>query len=253
MPAQGAPDVLVIPTARKDAFKTGRWTVFVVLIAVVIVIILQLNKPKNTCGNGVLDDSEECDNGTGCTLCKCDDGYIPASTLGCKPKCGNGVLDDREECDGTLYCTPSCQCKQGTISNGSGSCGKHFNVIMDLYEGPFPELFLVKEEHIRDFLQRNGVFVTIVKRDDIKNSQQCTAPLLYVVSISTPRVETYLDEKLCKQTACQGQVTIMPLVPEVHEHVTFPQYSEKCNAKLIPVITNGTTIKADQTLQILSL
>ncbi|MFO0757583.1 MAG: DVUA0089 family protein [Byssovorax sp.] len=59
-----------------------------------------------TCGNGVLDAGETCDDnnptgGDGCSAsCQTEAGYTCAGTPSvCTPNCGNGVLDAGEQCD----------------------------------------------------------------------------------------------------------------------------------------------------------
>jgi cysteine-rich repeat protein len=78
-----------------------------------------------TCGNGVLDAGETCDqgnnnqaNGDGCnSSCQTEAGFTCAGTPSvCTPNCGNGVIDAGEQCDqgaGNLAdgdgCSATCQ------------------------------------------------------------------------------------------------------------------------------------------------
>ena len=73
----------------------------------------------NVCGNLVVDAElgEECDDGN--TV----DGDTCSSTCQTAAVCGNGEIEDGEECDGTPGCTSSCTlesaiCGNGTIEEG---------------------------------------------------------------------------------------------------------------------------------------
>ncbi|KAL7718645.1 Serine-threonine protein kinase [Entamoeba marina] len=47
--------------------------------------------------------------------CHCDDGYVALDNGKCSPStCGDGVLDNIEECDGGNFCTDICKCEEGT-------------------------------------------------------------------------------------------------------------------------------------------
>ncbi|ELP87866.1 serine-threonine protein kinase, putative [Entamoeba invadens IP1] len=86
----------------------------------------------NNCG-----DHGICDQRKG--MCKCLDGYV-LYYGGCS-MCGNGVLDEEEECDNSYkndaFCGPTCYCTEGTVMkrNESGkfcevpTCGN--NIIND--------------------------------------------------------------------------------------------------------------------------
>src|SRR3954462_1519447 len=71
-----------------------------------------------TCGNGLRDSNEECDDGNN----KSGDGCEADCTL---PKCGNGVIDPGEDCDGhdvgNYHCSSNCtveMCGNGVIDFG---------------------------------------------------------------------------------------------------------------------------------------
>ncbi|HAA54434.1 MAG TPA: hypothetical protein DCE42_06740, partial [Myxococcales bacterium] len=83
-------------------------------------------QPTNNCGNGVIDQGEECDGATlnnqTCQTKGFDSGDIKCDatctfdTSGCtkaqtKNDCGNGVVDQDEECDGTALNNQTCQTK----------------------------------------------------------------------------------------------------------------------------------------------
>jgi len=83
----------------------------------------------STCGNGILDDGEDCDavSGTCESTCVCKMGYEPSQVPGqidCQLVCGNGVLDSAagEDCDGGSGCGPDCKCLVGTIPDGELYC-----------------------------------------------------------------------------------------------------------------------------------
>ena len=75
------------------------------------------------CGNGILEDVEECDNGNkpGCKNCLVVPGYncignIGGSSLCSKqPTCPDGIVDPGEQCDngGRLGCSSSCLVETG--------------------------------------------------------------------------------------------------------------------------------------------
>ncbi|EDR29365.1 serine-threonine protein kinase, putative [Entamoeba dispar SAW760] len=77
-----------------------------------------------TCGNGIVDDGEECDGGIGCDHCICKEGYSPYYTprKSClSMMCGNKILNDGEECDGGDGCY-ECECQSGWYKTGDTSC-----------------------------------------------------------------------------------------------------------------------------------
>ncbi|GAB1227986.1 hypothetical protein ENUP19_0367G0019 [Entamoeba nuttalli] len=77
-----------------------------------------------TCGNGKIDEYEECDGGYGCDHCVCVDGtkkYAKAR-LGCIPAtCGNKKWDEGEECDGGDGCI-ECECQEDWFENEQADC-----------------------------------------------------------------------------------------------------------------------------------
>ncbi|KAL7717153.1 Serine-threonine protein kinase [Entamoeba marina] len=68
-----------------------------------------------TCGNGKVDDGEDCDpsyiESAGCNseTCTCDIGFIPIDDICVPENCGNGQIDEGEECDGGIGCD-NCLC-----------------------------------------------------------------------------------------------------------------------------------------------
>jgi len=73
---------------------------------------------QSECGNGKIDGSEECDDGS------CNSNSVPnACRLNCRrPRCGDGVRDSGEQCD-TGANTPQCQncivrCGNGVLESG---------------------------------------------------------------------------------------------------------------------------------------
>ena len=124
----------------------------------------KLNKTAEyACGNGVLENGEQCDLGEGCNSeCKCGDGYNSVKEIDCEKVsekenyCGDGIVNQAiEECDGTdfnericvtegyaegeLTCDPQCtiettKClvkksdegKETTFAKGKALAGKEF-------------------------------------------------------------------------------------------------------------------------------
>jgi cysteine-rich repeat protein len=81
--------------------------------------------PLSTCGNGVINSPEQCDDGAsnGTATDKCD--------AHCRFRCGNGIKDSGEDCDDGVNngsygtCNPDCtlapHCGDGVL-NGSEQC-----------------------------------------------------------------------------------------------------------------------------------
>jgi len=70
-----------------------------------------LENNTHCCGNGVLEDNEQCDGGAGCSgfcLCTFPSTPIPGS-VNCNT-CGDGVVNSNEQCDGGFGCNAECQC-----------------------------------------------------------------------------------------------------------------------------------------------
>ncbi len=82
---------------------------------------------KNTCGNGVLDNGEACDDtrfAGGKKRCSEWDAKYDSGNVTCnnctidysqcieKPSCGNGILDNGEVCDGTLFAESKATCSE---------------------------------------------------------------------------------------------------------------------------------------------
>jgi len=66
------------------------------------------------CGDGHLDDDEECDHADHCEdNCLCVLGHTPDHGNRCKSLCGNNVIDLPEECDGDDGCEEHCKCGKG--------------------------------------------------------------------------------------------------------------------------------------------
>jgi len=108
-------------------------------------------KPSELCGNGQLDEGEECDpklptscslgvckpDCSGCDFSSCGNGVCEADKnenvnncpTDCHSVCGNGVVEPGEECDGTAcnpgQCTSDCTCDSSTC--GNGNCEAEFN------------------------------------------------------------------------------------------------------------------------------
>lgn len=70
---------------------------------------------SKTCGDGVVDQFEDCDAGT-------DNGDDKACTASCKAAvCGDGLVGPGEACDGSEGCTPGCSlasCGNGQLDPG---------------------------------------------------------------------------------------------------------------------------------------
>ena len=85
------------------------------------------------CGNGRIDEGEECDGSSVPNPPKCPEGYestglvyqctdtcsiLDRNLEFCTPICGNGRLDDGEECDGTEFTLKIPECPEGLASTG---------------------------------------------------------------------------------------------------------------------------------------
>jgi cysteine-rich repeat protein len=109
----------------------------------------------STCGNGVLDTGEDCDDNNttdsdGCSsMCQVEDGYgCEGAPSVCSLLCGNGHIDDGEECDGTDFGGLTCAdfgggpypltCTQACIidSRNCPSCN-HDGLVQPLTEDDF--------------------------------------------------------------------------------------------------------------------
>lgn len=81
------------------------------------------------CGDSIIDQGEQCDNGNrvGCTLnCVPDTGYKCSAVLGTASLCGlcgNGIVEPGEECDnkGLAGCSTGCKVDAGFICQGTSS------------------------------------------------------------------------------------------------------------------------------------
>lgn len=85
--------------------------------------------PSSECGNGVLEDGEECD-GTDLGDWTCAEIGFDEGTLSCTiacaldssecRRCGNGILEEGEDCDGTDYGGQTCESRG--LSDGLLGC-----------------------------------------------------------------------------------------------------------------------------------
>ena len=76
--------------------------------------------PDPVCGDGDLDDGEECDDGNLAP----DDGCEPDCTITMPKTCGNEMLDDGEACDGDLFMGETeCKLLDDQYSGCTVSCG----------------------------------------------------------------------------------------------------------------------------------
>ncbi len=111
--------------------------------------------PMPECGNGVVEDGEDCDDGNadntdacveGCKAATCGDGFVHADVEGCDdgndidddlctnmcalPSCGDGIVQDGEACDDgnaddTDACLSTCvvaSCGDGVVHAGVEAC-----------------------------------------------------------------------------------------------------------------------------------
>ncbi|MCA1791409.1 MAG: hypothetical protein LC667_16645, partial [Thioalkalivibrio sp.] len=89
----------------------------------------------NKCGNGTLNQGEQCDDGNttsgdGCqSNCRVQDGYeCTGSPSVCAPEaevdCGDGIVDEGEDCDGGACCTTECTYRPSTTTcrGAAGVC-----------------------------------------------------------------------------------------------------------------------------------
>eukprot|EP00727_Mastigamoeba_balamuthi_P002978 m51a1_g12678 putative protein serine threonine (806) ;mRNA; r:118-3810 len=83
-------------------------------------------RPDHTCtrcGNGVLDDGEQCEvHGLGCnSTCGCVAPMVSSGSANCT-KCGNHVQDPGEQCDRSAGCSSNCTCMFPTVPAGNFVC-----------------------------------------------------------------------------------------------------------------------------------
>ncbi|EKE39832.1 hypothetical protein ENUP19_0099G0024 [Entamoeba nuttalli] len=94
---------------------------------------VSINGECTKCGNGVLDDGEECElNQPFCNnQCKCIEEYYYVNGSCVRNYCGNYRLDPGEECDGGSGCDKRCKCTRRYKPNGKVSCEyKYLNNII---------------------------------------------------------------------------------------------------------------------------
>lgn len=98
-----------------------------------------------TCGNGILEDGEQCDNGnrTGCINCFIGQGYNcygpPGGSSYClkTPLCGDAIVDQGEQCDNgnktgcTTGCAPDAGYKCTAVVGNASICGMCGNGIVE--------------------------------------------------------------------------------------------------------------------------
>lgn len=96
------------------------------------------SEPEETCGDGELTVSEECDDsnsrpGDGCDeVCEQENGYDCPDGLVCDPVCGDGRVVDAEVCDPSApdflqYCSSDCttmiaSCGDGVLQTSHEAC-----------------------------------------------------------------------------------------------------------------------------------
>jgi len=85
--------------------------------------------PDATCGNGVLDDGEECDdgnaeNGDGCDPeCRVEQGWqCTGEPSDCEETCGDGIKEEWEECDGEDLGGNTCETLGEGFKGGELRC-----------------------------------------------------------------------------------------------------------------------------------
>ena len=76
------------------------------------------------CGDKLVVGDEECDSTPFChaTACVCLPDHPLNATTGLCSGCGNGVLEDGEECDSGEGCSSDCRCQSGFRGNGTAAC-----------------------------------------------------------------------------------------------------------------------------------
>lgn len=126
---------------------------------------------SSACGDGLLDVSEECDDGQvdtatcdpDCTIPLCGDGYINSAAgetcelgePGCREdctRCGDGIVNSSEQCDSLdAGCTPDCK-----IACGDGVVDKAEECDLGPVNGPAPAFCDV-------YCKRRGLIVFVTE------------------------------------------------------------------------------------------
>ena len=84
------------------------------------------------CGDKIIAGDKECDSTPVCheTACVCLQDHQLSMTTGLCAGCGNGVLDEDEECDGGEGCSSECRCMSGFRANGTVACVEDGRMVM---------------------------------------------------------------------------------------------------------------------------